>query len=237
MILREKFLKAGIRLALCTLAILVSASSFKSADTIPSEISDQAYWKMIVGMSEPDGQFRFENFLSNELQYQYVIPGLKSGTRSGGVYLGVGPEQNFTYIAAIRPKIAFITDIRRQNMLELMMYRAIFELSGDRADFLSMLFSASPPRRSERQFIPGAAVPSLRGLASRSRAIPVEFESHSGPSGSETSIRLASLGPAEYCLCVPGLFYGRTLLGLLIGRAGNQSQPRHAELFGIDDRR
>jgi len=145
MISRKKSLKAGIRLALCTLAILVSASSFKSADTIPSEISDQAYWKMIAGMSEPDGQFRFENFLSNEIQYQYVIPGLKSGTRSGGVYLGVGPEQNFTYIAALRPRIAFITDIRRQNMLELVMYRAIFELSPDRADFLSMLFSRRRP--------------------------------------------------------------------------------------------
>ena len=29
---------------------------------------------MVKGMSEPDGDFRFENFLSNELQYQFVIP-------------------------------------------------------------------------------------------------------------------------------------------------------------------
>jgi len=161
---------AGIRVALCILAIFVSAASFKSADTIPSEISDQAYWKMVTGMSEPDGQFRFENFLSNELQYQCVIPGLSSGTHTGGVYLGVGPEQNFTYIAAIRPKIAFITDIRRQNMLELMMYRAIFELSSDRADFLSMLFSRhrpeglngnSSPEQLFRAYVASAADPEL----------------------------------------------------------------------------
>src|SRR5262249_53718588 len=93
-----------------------------------------------------DGQFRFENFLSNEIQYQYVIPNLKTSTAPGGVYMGVGPEQNFTYIAALRPKIAFITDIRRQNMLELMMYRAIFELSPNRADFVSMLFSRKRPQ-------------------------------------------------------------------------------------------
>jgi hypothetical protein len=127
------------------MAVFYSATAFMGADTIPSEISDQTYTKMIASMSEPDGQFRFENFLSNELQYQYVIPPLNSATRPGGVYMGVGPEQNFTYIAALRPKIAFITDIRRQNMLELLMYKAIFELSPDRAEFLSMLFSRRRP--------------------------------------------------------------------------------------------
>jgi hypothetical protein len=63
----------------------------------------------------------------------------------GGVYIGVGPEQNFTYIAAIRPRIAFIVDIRRQNMLEMLMYKALFELSADRADFVSKLFSRERP--------------------------------------------------------------------------------------------
>ncbi|HET9130329.1 MAG TPA: hypothetical protein VFO86_05235, partial [Terriglobia bacterium] len=57
----------------------------------------------------------------------------------------VGPEQNFTYIAAIRPKIAFLVDIRRQNMLEHMIYKALFEMSDNRADFLSKLFSRKRP--------------------------------------------------------------------------------------------
>ena len=138
-------MKLGIALAVCVSVALFAVNSLKAADTIPSQISDDALWKMVTGMSEPDGQFRFENFLSNELQYQYVIPTLKSSTRPGGVYMGVGPEQNFTYIVALQPKIAFITDIRRQNMLELMMYKAIFELSPDRADFLSVLFSRKRP--------------------------------------------------------------------------------------------
>jgi hypothetical protein len=64
---------------------------------------------------------------------------------SGGVYLGVGPEQNFTYIAAMRPKIAFIIDIRREIMLEHLMYKALFEISTDRADFVGRLFSRKRP--------------------------------------------------------------------------------------------
>src|SRR6516165_10394640 len=84
---------------------------------VPSYIADDTFWKMISDFSEETGSFRFE-YMSNELQFQYVIPRLKENRKPGGVYLGVGPEQNFTYIAALQPKIAFICDIRRQNMIE-----------------------------------------------------------------------------------------------------------------------
>src|SRR5437868_5666278 len=70
---------------------------------------------------------------------------LKRTIEPEGVYLGVGPEQNFNYIAAIRPKIAIIIDIRRQNVLEHLMYKAIFELSPDRESFISRLFSRPKP--------------------------------------------------------------------------------------------
>ena len=56
-------------------------------------------------------------------------------------YVGVGPDQNFTYIAALKPRIAFIVDIRRQNMLLHLMYKALIELSPTREEFLSRLFS------------------------------------------------------------------------------------------------
>src|SRR5262249_12438104 len=91
--------------------------------------------------SEPGGYFMYENFLSNEKSYQDPIPELRRAVRPGGVYLGVGPEQNFTYIAAIRPELAFIVDIRRQNMLELLMYKALFAMTANRAEFVSLLFS------------------------------------------------------------------------------------------------
>ncbi|HET9219678.1 MAG TPA: hypothetical protein VFR18_22035 [Terriglobia bacterium] len=70
---------------------------------------------------------------------------MKRLTRPGGVYLGVAPEQNFTYIAAIQPKVAFIFDIRRQNLIELLMYKALFEMAPDRAEFVSLLFSRPRP--------------------------------------------------------------------------------------------
>ena len=61
------------------------------------------------------------------------------------VYLGVGPEQNFTYIAALKPKMAFIVDVRRGNLQLHLMYKALFELSSDRADFVFRLFSTKRP--------------------------------------------------------------------------------------------
>ena len=64
------------------------------------------------------------------------------------MYLGVGPEQNFTYIVALRPKLAFIVDIRRGNMNEHLLYKAFIELSADRADFLSRLFARPRPAGS-----------------------------------------------------------------------------------------
>src|SRR4029078_3035308 len=98
--------------------------------------------------SEPGGYFRsanITNLTSNELWFQYVIPDLLSRTKPGGVYLGVGPEQNYTYMAATRPKMAIIFDIRRGNLDIQLMYKAIFELASDRADFVSRLFSKTRP--------------------------------------------------------------------------------------------
>jgi hypothetical protein len=80
-------------------------------------------------LSEPGGFFRSDNFLSNETTYQEVIPELRKRVSPDGVYVGVGPDQNFTYITALRPRMAFIIDIRRQNMLEHLMYKAIIEAS------------------------------------------------------------------------------------------------------------
>jgi hypothetical protein len=147
-----------------TVAFVVCVLPFRAAEPLPSKQSDDAFWKMITDFSEEGGYFRFENFLSNELGFQYVIPGLKETTKPGGVYMGVGPEQNFTYIAALQPKMVFIIDIRRQNMLELMMYKACFELSPDRADFLSRLFSRKRPPRLNSESAPEELFASYDGV-------------------------------------------------------------------------
>src|SRR5262249_10024517 len=133
-------------LAILTAAVLgLTIIPSRAADTLPSQLSDAAYWKMISDFSEPDRYFQLEIIQSNEVAYQYVLPELMKTVSPGGTYLGVGPEQNFTYIAALRPKIAFLIDIRRDMMLEHLMYKAIFEMSVDRADFVGNLFSRRRP--------------------------------------------------------------------------------------------
>jgi hypothetical protein len=115
------------------------------ADGLPASLSDTDFWNAVEEMSEPGGYFRSDNLLSNEDAFQHVIPTLERRLPQGGVYLGVGPDQNFTYIVALHPKVAFIVDIRRQNMLLQLMYKAIIEQSSDRIEFLSRLFSRPAP--------------------------------------------------------------------------------------------
>ena len=112
---------------------------------IPASLTSAEFWKLSQDLSEAGGSFRSENLVSNEHTYQYVIPDLIKTVPAGGIYLGVAPDQNFTYMAAVRPRMAFILDIRRGNLLEHLMYKAIFELSADRAEFVSRLFSKPRP--------------------------------------------------------------------------------------------
>ena len=135
--------------------VLVLAASFaglsvapdqqKGVAPLPARLTDQEFWRLSAELSEPNGFFRSENLVSNEHTFQYVIPALKRAVRPGGVYVGVAPDQNFTYINAVRPRMAFIVDIRRGNLLSHLMYKALFELSADRAEFLSRLFSKPRP--------------------------------------------------------------------------------------------
>ena len=70
-----------------------------------------------------------------------LLPEVIARTKPGGVYMGVGPEQNFSYLAVMKPRIAFITDVRRGNLHVLLMYKALFELSANRSEFISRLFT------------------------------------------------------------------------------------------------
>jgi len=125
--------------------LILALAATASAQEIPARLADSTYWRLVTDFSEPSGNFPSDNLLSNETSLQYVIPELIRSTKPGGVYLGVAPEQNFTYLAALKPKIAFIVDIRHDNSLLLLVYKAIFELSADRAEFTSRLFSRSRP--------------------------------------------------------------------------------------------
>lgn len=131
-------------LIVCCLAWLPQPSGIAAAD-LPAALDDAEFWRLSTSLSEPGGTFHSDNFVSNEGQFQTVIPELLTRARSGGVYVGVGPEQNFTYIAAVRPRVAFIIDIRRGNLHEHLLYKALFEMSPTRVEFLARLFSREVP--------------------------------------------------------------------------------------------
>lgn len=145
MVQRRRIVVAVLALLLCLGALSVNHASRAAVEALPSRLSDAAFWRLVTDFSEPNGYFRSDNFLSNETAFQRVIPELQATLPTGGVYLGVGPEQNFTYLVALRPKLAFIVDIRRQNMIEHLLYKAFIELSSDRAQFLSRLFARQRP--------------------------------------------------------------------------------------------
>jgi hypothetical protein len=128
-----------------TAFVVAATSTLARAQGLPARLSDQEFWKLVTESSEMDGFFQSDNLVSNELTLQQIIPELLKGRSPGGVYLGVGPDQNFTYISSMRPRAAFIVDIRRQAMIQHLMYKALFELADDRADFLSLLFSRRRP--------------------------------------------------------------------------------------------
>jgi len=135
---------------LVLVVILVLASSFSgllitaAPPAVPTQLTNEEFWKLSNSLSEVDGEFRSDNLLSNEMGFQYVIPELLQTAQQGRVYMGVGPEQNFTYIAALKPSMAFIVDIRHGNLDVHLLYKALFELSENRSEFVSRLFSRKP---------------------------------------------------------------------------------------------
>jgi hypothetical protein len=144
MLLRRRHALIAVCATVVALGLWFSPRAHVAAQSLPPTVSDKDFWGMVVGFSEPGGFFRSDNLISNETAFQHVIPTLQKIPHPGA-YLGVGPDQNFTYITALKPGMAFIVDIRRQNMLLHLMYKALVELSADRADFMCRLFARPRP--------------------------------------------------------------------------------------------
>ncbi len=124
-------------------------------------LSAAEFSRLIRELSEDGGFFRSDNFTSNETSYLHVVDQLRQLGATGGAYVGVGPEQNFTYIAKVRPRIAFIVDIRRQAMIQHLMSKAVFHLAPTRAQFLSRLLSRPLPKEKEKVAALEASVETL----------------------------------------------------------------------------
>lgn len=106
-------------------------------------LTDSAWAELVLSLSEEGGFFDTDNLISNEGSYLRAVGRLRE--LRGGAYLGVGPDQNLSYIAAARPVVAFIVDIRRDNLLYHLLLRALLELSANRTEFLSRLHGRAIP--------------------------------------------------------------------------------------------
>ncbi len=153
--------------ALACASLLLFALSCSAIDsrrpTLPGRIDDATFWRLFTELSEPGGTFRSENLVSNERAFPAVLPEVARRVSPTAAYIGVGPEQNFSYLAALRPRVAFIVDIRRGNAALHLLYKAIFELSPTRVEFLSRLFSKTlskhlGPGSSANELMEGAAI-------------------------------------------------------------------------------
>lgn len=149
------------------------AAPVKATANLPESLSAAEFARLSRELSEEGGYFRSDNFTSNETSYLHIVDKLREIGTTGGAYLGVGPEQNFTYIAKVRPRIAFLLDIRRQAIIQHLMYKAIFHLSPTRAQFLSRLLSRPLPK--EKGF---AADTPLNELLSYFEKAPADEKAH-----------------------------------------------------------
>jgi len=126
-------------------ALLLSIQLLVLAAPAALARQDTEFSRLVAQLSEAGGFFDSDNLVSNETSYLHVIPAFKALKVQGGAYLGVGPEQNFSYIAEIRPEIAILIDIRRDNMLLHLLFRAMFTAARNRLDFLCLLYGRPVP--------------------------------------------------------------------------------------------
>jgi hypothetical protein len=139
-----RLLPKSLVIALC-LILLSSAGITGPRQTEIPPFSASQFSELFDRISEPDGTFWNDNYVSNEASYLHPLKKMQEMGIDGGVYVGVGPNQNLTYIAKVRPRYAFIVDIRRQNALEHLLFKTLFHLSHGRAHYLSLLLSRPIP--------------------------------------------------------------------------------------------
>ena len=222
------------------LALVVAASLPIRAADPPAPLPDAEYWRIVSEFSERAGTFQSDNLLSNERWLQHVIPDLvatSAKARPNRVYMGVGPEQNFTYIAALKPSLAFIVDIRRGNFDLHLMYKALFELSADRAEFVSRLFCRPRPAgltsasTVDEIFAAYKKVESSDTLYSRNMRAIVNLltKTHGFQLSSADILRLQHIFNAIY-VYGPGIRYSTTQTA---GRRLTR-EPTYAELMARD---
>lgn len=96
-------------------------------------------------LSESDGFFPTDNLVSNETSYLHVLDQIRGNVGAGEAYIGVGPEQNFSYMVHAKPSLVFIVDVRQDNLLHHLWLKSMFLASANRWEYMSHLFSRPLP--------------------------------------------------------------------------------------------
>ena len=217
------------------MAVAVTTSQTRTATQTVS-----AFAALSEQLSEPNGDFDTDNLISNESSYLHVMPALEQGGVTGGVYIGVGPDQNFSYIARIRPVSAFIIDIRRDNLLLHLLFKAIFASSRNRMEYLSILTGRQLPDRLDTwkdasiekivTYLDGAKPLAPQALAAESDRLG-------------DAIRKTGLAVSDRDLATIDRFHGQFIragLGLQFqstGRPAREYYPTYRDLLLETDRR
>jgi hypothetical protein len=123
------------------LLALLLAAPLRAQAPLP----DSSFAATVARLSEPGGFFDTDNLVSNERSYLHVVGRLRELRAPDGAYLGVGPDQNFSYIVAVRPALALIIDIRRDNLLLHLLLKSLFLRARNRLEYLCLLFGRPVP--------------------------------------------------------------------------------------------
>src|SRR5262245_42232365 len=97
---KRRFLAFSTGLLAIAVIALPAILNGRPASPLPMRLTDQEFWKLSADASEPSAPFHSENLVSNEIRFQTIVPALEQAAVPGRAYIGVGSEQNFTYVAA-----------------------------------------------------------------------------------------------------------------------------------------
>ncbi len=99
-----------------------------------------------LSLAPPSTDYALDCFVSSEVGYNEVLARCQPVSATpNGAYLGVGPDQNYTYIGALRPRLAVILDARLDNLLEHLVFKLAFSQARDPLDYLCLLFGRRRP--------------------------------------------------------------------------------------------
>lgn len=133
-----------------TRALLIVLQVLVFTGSTPPPRQTTPFAGLVARLSESGGFFDSDNLVSNETSYLHVIPAFRALGVKGGAFLGVGPEQSFSYLAEIQPELAVMIDIRRDNMLLHLLFKAMFETARNRIQYLCLLYGRPAPPNVSR---------------------------------------------------------------------------------------